>query len=137
MRPKGGAARGSIPPGTEWEYRLTRLRFYQGQFVRRSIDIWPQGLSGDKLAELDSIAVSFDPQLRRRIEVIEGKTSAGRSGEIDRVIWLRGIGTLVPADDVVIAKIRVDDRTRHWPRRLQVSVLDEQATSAAGRAPEI
>ncbi len=131
--------RGTITPGTQWEYRLTRLRFYQGQFVRRSIDIWPQGLGNDnnKLAELDALAVSFDPQLRRRIEVIEGKTSAGRSGEIDRVIWLRGVGTLVSADDVVIAKIKVDDRTRHLARRLQVSVLDEQAVAAAERALDI
>jgi len=136
-RSKGGTPRGSIPPGTQWEYRLTRLRFYQGQFVRRSIDIWPQGTGGDKLAELDAIAVSFDPQLRRRVEVIEGKTSAGRSGEIDRVIWLRGIGTLVPADDVVIAKTKVDERTRHLARRLQVSVLDEHAVAAAERALEI
>jgi len=133
-QPKGGTSRGSIPAGTQWEYRLTRLRFYQGQFVRRSIDLWPQGLRGDKLAELDVIAVSFDPQLRRRIEVIEGKTSAGRSGEIDRVIWLRGISTLVPANDVVIAKTRVDDRTRQLARRLRVSVLDEQAVVAAERA---
>jgi hypothetical protein len=133
-QPKGGTSRGSIPVGTQWEYRLTRLRFYQGQFVRRSIDLWPQGLKGDKLAELDIIAVSFDPQLRRRIEVIEGKTSASRSGEIDRVIWLRGIGTLVPANDVVIAKTRVDDRTRQLARRLRVSILDEQAVVAAERA---
>src|SRR6266699_2156226 len=99
-QPKGGTSRNNIPQGTQWEYRLTRLRFYQGQFVRRSIDIWPQGLSGDrsdKLAEIDTIAVSFDPQLRRRIEVMEGKTSANRSGEIDRTIWLRGLGTLVSA----------------------------------------
>ncbi len=136
-RTRGGTLRGSISPGTQWEYRLTRLRFYQGQFVRRSIDIWPQELRGDKLAELDAIGVSFDPQLRRRIEVIEGKTSAGRSGEIDRVIWLRGISTLVPANDVVIAKTRVDDRTRHLARRLRVSVLDEQAVATAERALEI
>lgn len=130
-RPKGETTRGSVPPGIQWEYRLARLRFYQGQFVRRSIDIWPQELRGDKLAELDTIAVSFDPQLRRRIEVIEGKTSAGRSGEIDRVIWLRGISALVPANDVVIAKIKVDDRTRQLARRLRVFVLDEQAVAAA------
>jgi hypothetical protein len=136
-RSKSGTTQGHIPLGTQWEYRLTRLRFYQGQFARRSIDVWPQGLSGNKLAELDTIAVSFDPQLRRRIEVIEGKTSAGRSGEIDRVIWLRGIGTLVSADDVVIAKTKVDDRTRQLARRLQVSVLDEQAVAAAESALEI
>jgi len=124
----------AIPAGTVWEYRLGRLRFYQGQFFRRSIDVWPAPVTGDKLAEIDGITVSFDPQLRRRIEVLEGKTSAGRRGEIDRVIWMRGISTLVGAHDVVIAKIKVDARTRNLARRLRVGVLDEQAVAAAEAA---
>lgn len=138
-RQKSEMPESGISLGTLWEYRLTRLRFYQGQFVRRSIDIWPQGhgLRGDKLAELDTIAVSFDPQLRRRIEMIEGKTSASGSKEIDRVIWLRGISTLASANDVAIAKLKVDDRTRYLARQLQVAVLDEQAVAAAEHALDI
>lgn len=120
-----------VPAGTQWEYRLTRLRFFQGQFVRRGIDVWPQGLKGDKLTELDVFGVSFDPQLRRRLEVIEGKTSSGRGGEIDRLIWVRGLSVLASAADVGIAKLKVDERTRQLARRLGVSVLDEQAVAAA------
>jgi hypothetical protein len=120
-----------LPLGTIWEYRLARLRFYQGQFIRRSIDVWPPGLAGDKLAEVDGIAVSFDPLLRRRVEVLEGKTSAGRKGEIDRLIWIKGLAGLVGADDVTVAKLRLDDRARVLARRLDVGVLDEQSVAAA------
>ena len=81
-----------IQPGTIFEYRIARLRFLQGYFVRRSIDVWPPRLEGAKLAEIDCVAVSFDPQLRRSLEILECKTTKGGQGEIDRLVWLKGMG---------------------------------------------
>lgn len=121
----------AISKGPLWEYRLARLRFYQGLVVRRSVDVWDEVPLGEKLAELDYIAVNFDPQLRRSIEVCEAKTGTGRGGEIDRILWLRGVAPMVGATSVVLAKLSVDDRSRRLARRLDVDVLDEAAVKAA------
>lgn len=123
--------RRQIPPGTVLEYRLARLRFSQGYFVRRSIDVWPTDLEGNKLAELDCLAIAFDPQLNRSLEVVECKTSASGQGEIDRLIWLKGMGSFTQARAVTFAKLRVAPRTRDFAQQLRVQVLDESGVSAA------
>jgi hypothetical protein len=105
------ANRAGLPLGTLFEYRIGRLRFCQGYFVRRSIDIWPVRLEGDKLAELDLLAVVFDPQLRRSVEIVECKTGQGGEGEVDRVVWLRGLAPLNSARTLTFAKLRVAERT--------------------------
>jgi hypothetical protein len=127
----------SISPGTQWEYRLARLRFYQGQFVRRSIDVWPGAYDTNKLAEIDCLSFSFNSQLRHHIEAIEAKTTAGGSKEVDRVIWLKGITSLVNANDVVFAKPVIDDRTRRLARRLRVNIIDSSSVIAAEEALSI
>ncbi|HSH78237.1 MAG TPA: hypothetical protein VLA19_06865 [Herpetosiphonaceae bacterium] len=120
-----------ISPGTEFEYQVARLRFHQGFFVRRAIDVWPAGLEGATLAELDCLAVTFDPHLRRVLEVVECKTGARGQGEIDRLIWLRGIDRLIQARAVTFAKLQVAARTRNLARQLDVDVLDEAAIARA------
>lgn len=114
----------AVPEGTEFEYRVARLRFTQGYFVRRSIDVWPRSTNGDKLAELDCLALAFDPQLRHTVEVIECKTSPRGGGEIDRLIWLRGVSQLVGTPAVTFAKTGVAERSRELARRLRVDMLD-------------
>ena len=126
-----------IAPGTEFEYRVARLRFHQGFFVRRAIDVWPTGLEGNKLAELDCLAGAFDPRLRRTLEVMECKTGAGGQGEVDRLVWLRGIERLAGARVVTFAKLQVAPRTRDLARQLQVDVLDEAAIAKAEHDLEI
>lgn len=122
-----------IAPGVIFEYRVCRLRFWQGYFVRRSIDVWPESGEPSKLAELDCLAAAFDPQFRRSVEVMECKTSEGGQKEIDRVVWLRGVGQLAAAQSVTFAKANLAPRTRDLARRLQVDVLDEQSLVSAER----
>ncbi len=122
-----------IAPGTEFEYRVACLRFHQGCFVRRAIDVWPTGLEGDKLAELDCLVVTFDPRLRRVLEVVECKTGARGQGEIDRLLWLRGVERLARAQEVTFAKLQVAPRTRTFARQLDVDVLDEAAITTLER----
>lgn len=119
-----------IPPGTILEYRLARLRFSQGHFVRRSIDVWPTGLEGNKLAELDCLSVAFGPQLERALEVVECKTGSGGQGEVDRLIWLKGMSFFTGAHTVTFAKTNVATRTRELARQLSVQVLDEAGIRA-------
>lgn len=130
-RPRGG--REANDAGALWEYRLVRLRFMQGFFVRRSIDVWPDGLHGSNLAELDVLSTGFDARLRRRTEVIEAKSGSGAK-EVDRVMWLRGIASYAGVDEATFAKLRVDSRVRPVARRLRVSILDEAAVAAAEKA---
>lgn len=122
-----------IPQGTAFEYRVARLRFCQGYFIRRSIDVWPAELEGDKLAELDCLAVVFDPQLRRFLEIVECKTGGRGEGEIDRLIWLKGLSDLAQARSVTFAKLALAPRTRNFARRLGVDVLDEATIGTAER----
>jgi len=63
------------------------------------------------MAELDCLSLSFDPQLRRRLELIEAKTTRGGTGEIDRVLWLVGASRLIGADDAAFAKTQIADRS--------------------------
>ncbi len=133
-RPRGG--REANEAGAFWEYRLARLRFMQGFFVRRSIDVWPDGLQGSNLAELDVLSTGFDARLRRRTEVIEAKSGAGAK-EVDRVMWLRGMATYAGVDEATFAKLHVDSRVRPVARRARVNVLDEAAVSAAEKAAGI
>jgi hypothetical protein len=133
-RPRGGREANEI--GASWEYRLARLRFMQGFFVRRAIDVWPDGLQGNQLAELDVLATSFDPRTRRRTELIEAKSGSGAK-EVDRVMWMRGMAAYTGVDEVTFAKVRVDARVRQVARRVRVNVLDEAAVIAAEKAAGI
>lgn len=133
-RVRGGREANEV--GALWEYRLCRLRFVQGFFVRRSIDVWPEGLQGNKLGELDVVSTSFDPRLGTRTEVIEAKSGAGAK-EIDRVMWLRGMAGYAGMDEATFAKVRVDPRVRPVARRLRANILDEAAVAAAERAAGI
>lgn len=133
-RPRGGREANEI--GANWEYRLARLRFMQGFFVRRAIDVWPDGLQGNQLAELDVLATSFDPRTRRRTELIEAKSGSGAK-EVDRVMWMRGMAAYTGVDEVTFAKVRVDARVRQVARRVRVNILDEAAVIAAERAAGI
>ena len=120
----------SATAGMVWEYRISRLRFYQGYLVARSVDLWPP-TDSRKLGEIDAMVVSFDPQLRSRIEVLECKTGASGSGEIDRLFWLRGLADFVGSHDSTLAKLRVDPRVRLVARRIGVDILDTTAVEAA------
>lgn len=133
-RPRGGREANEV--GANWEYRLARLRFVQGFFVRRAIDVWPDGLQGNQLAELDVLATSFDPRTRRRTELIEAK-SGSSAKEVDRVMWMRGMASYTSVDEVTFAKVRVDARVRQVARRVRVNILDEAAVIAAERAAGI
>src|SRR5947207_16022431 len=108
-RPRGGREANEI--GANWEYRLARLRFMQGFFVRRAIDVWPEGLQGNQLAELDVLATSFDPRTRRRTELIEAKSGASAK-EVDRVMWMRGMAAYTGVDEGTFAKMRDKPRVR-------------------------
>ena len=122
-----------IRPGTLFEYRLARLRFSQGYFVRRSVDVWPTGLECSKLGELDCLAITFDPQLERALEVVECKTGAHGQGEIDRIVWLRGMGSFTQARVVTFAKLRVAPRTREFARQLGGAGLGRGRSCRCGR----
>ncbi|GAB3852180.1 hypothetical protein ACFPIJ_54040 [Dactylosporangium cerinum] len=132
-RARGG--REANDAGALWEYRLARLRFMQGFFVRRSIYVWPDGLGlqSNNLAELDVLSTSFDARLRRRTEIIEAKSGTGAK-EVERVMWMRGMAAYTGVDEATFAKVRVDPRVRPVARRVRVNILDEAAVAAAEKA---
>ncbi|RRR70931.1 MAG: hypothetical protein EI684_12350 [Candidatus Viridilinea halotolerans] len=121
----------AIPVGTLFEYRVARLRFIQGSFVRRSIDIWSNTQEGQQLAEIDCLAISFDPQIRRTVELIECKTNTGKQKEIDRLVWLKGMGAYIKTDTVSFAKLKVASHTRDFARQIGVNIQDESAIATS------
>lgn len=126
-----------VPSGTIFEYRIARLRYCQGYFVRRSIDLWPSIHEGQQLAEIDCISISFDPQMRRTFEVVECKTGSRGQGEIDRLLWLKGMAEYVKAGYVTFAKLSIAPRTRDFARQIGVDVLDEKAINTIERSLRI
>jgi hypothetical protein len=116
-----------IAQGTLFEYRVARLMFWQGSFVRRSIDVWPNRNEGQQLAEVDCIAVSFDPRLHKSLEIVECKTGRRGQGEIDRLLWLKGFGSYTKANTVTFSKLNIASRTRDFAKQIGVDVLDEAA----------
>ncbi|GAA2679479.1 MULTISPECIES: hypothetical protein [Actinosynnema] len=130
----GKSGRAANETGALWEYRLARLRFFQGYLVRRSIDIWPEGpqAQGGQLGELDVVATALDPTARRRTELIEAKS--GRVKEVERILWMHGLGAYTRAQEVTLAKARLDQRVRPVARRVKVNLLDEAAVDAAEKA---
>jgi hypothetical protein len=126
-----------IQLGTAFEYRVARLRFCQGNFVRRSIDVWPSSAEKQQLAEIDLISVFFDPQMHRTSEIIECKTGAGGTGEIDRLLWLKGIGDYGKTNSVTFAKLQIAPRTREFARQLNVEIMDMKTIETIERSLKI
>lgn len=101
-RTKAGKASSWKPTeGDRAEARVAQLWFWEGFYSRSGIDLrrhyQPEPL---QVTDLDLLAFEFSPVLQRRKYIGETKTGTGRSTPrpLDRIVWLRGLASLVGAD---------------------------------------
>lgn len=116
----------TLSKGARWEYRLHRSLFASGWYVRRNVDLHERVRgSPQTLAEVDVLGLAFDVGLRPVSLIGECKDRKGSTKEADRVVWLIGIGQLVPAEHLLFAKPRIARATFQFARSTSVALWDE------------
>ncbi|MGY2084849.1 hypothetical protein [Blastococcus sp. SYSU DS0539] len=113
-RPPGRPSSASIgDEGMELEMRLARVVFWEGSYARRGIDL-QRHFDPDPLliTDLDLLAFSFTPQLRRVKTIGECKagTSKNAPKPLDRIIWLTGLMPLVGAEAAELVTALIPSR---------------------------
>ena len=108
------------------EARVAQCWFWEGYFVRSGIDLQTQfGAESIQVTDLDLLAFSFGPNLETRKLIGEAKSGGSKSAPkpLDRVIWLRGLRSLVAADAAELTiKLPATVKVRELGRHLGVSV---------------
>ena len=98
----GDARRPRFTVGEVYEYRVARLFFALGFFVRRGRDILTVNAL-DKATDLDVLAIRYSVPFRREIQIAECK-DAVNAGPLDRIFWLNGVKQFVSADRATLVR---------------------------------
>lgn len=118
------AGREGMEKGAELERRFGRLEFADGAFVRLRWPIYQQvGGRRRTITDVDVLSLDFDSRLRPTLSVAECKSVKGQSGELDRLLWLTGVKTLVRADRAVLVRDTVTAAGRDLARNLDVYIV--------------
>ncbi|MHA3019664.1 hypothetical protein ACXPWS_05265 [Mycobacterium sp. BMJ-28] len=122
-----------LDPGTKAEIRVAQTWFWDGQYVRRGIDLQHRfGPDVSLVTDLDVLGISLDPSLvpRRSIGEVKSGSSKSTPRPLDRALWLRGLREVVGAESAEITTaFRATSVVRDACRRLGVTIqhLDELA----------
>jgi hypothetical protein len=127
-----------LDKGRAWEYRVHRAAFLSGWYVRRGVNLRErvQG-SPQTMGEVDVFGVGFDVGLGQQLLVGECKDRKGGAKEADRVVWLLGLGRVLGAEYVLLAKPSLSEGTYNWSRPLDVLLWDEAAVRAIEQRYEL
>jgi hypothetical protein len=113
-----------ISEGIQFEYRLQRLFFHEGYFTRRGVDLYPDVAAGQKVTDVDVLALAFGPSLQPILLIGECKTSASGQEEMDRLTWLRGMVHFLKADAGFFAKTTLSPHIKGFARHLDLVALN-------------
>jgi hypothetical protein len=110
-----------LDEGTRAEIRVAQAWFWDGYYVRRSIDLQHRfGSEVSTVTDLDVLGYSFESSLKHHKYIGEVKT--GKSGNtprpLDRALWMRGLREIIAAEsgEVTTAfttSIAVRDACKH------------------------
>lgn len=94
--------------GEQYECRVARVLHHEGAVVRRAVDLNLQFGERFTVTDVDVLALTFLPSLRRQVTICECKTTTGSGPTAgDRILWGAGVRQLVPgADRHMIATVR-------------------------------
>lgn len=123
------SASNTASKGELLELRLARLLFSEGAFVRRSIELRAGIGSQFTITDLDVLSVYIAPDLSVRRTIAECKSGLGRgaSKAPDRLLWGRGLRSLLRADShIVVTSRKINADVRALADRLDAEVLDER-----------
>jgi len=119
-----------LKKGPAWEYRVHRAMFISGWYVRRNIDLRERVAGAPQvMAEIDIMGISFDAGMSMRRTIAECKDRRGSGQEADRVIWLLGLGRLLEADELMLAKPRISPATVRFARSTNVALFEEASVT--------
>ncbi|MEU3956092.1 hypothetical protein AB0F45_27835 [Streptomyces achromogenes] len=113
-----------VEKGSELERRFARAEFADGALVRVRYPV-TQNMSGRPriITDVDVLSIEFDSRLRPHVGISECKSTRGQSGEQDRLLWLRGLQTLVGADRSALVRETVTAAGRGVARQIGVDLL--------------
>ncbi len=101
--------------------RIARVEFADGSLVRRNA----RSVEGERaVVELDVLAISFDARLQTTLSIYECKSGRGQKGEPERLLWLKGVKTLLDADRAVLVREGATPNGRILSRKLGLEILD-------------
>ena len=91
---------------------MQRALFLSGWYVRRGLTLRERVHgSPQAMAEVDVLALGFDPLLTPKSMVGEWKDRTGSTKEADRIVWLLGLAKLLRVDHVLFAKTTISPAT--------------------------
>lgn len=113
--------------GEVFECRVARVLHHEGAFVRRRVDLQLHFGEPFTVTDVDVLALTFLPSLRRQVTVGECKTTEAQAAS-DRLLWGTGVRRLVPGADrhLVAVSKPASDRVRGLARQLGAEVMDER-----------
>lgn len=116
-----------LDEGTEFEYRVGRVEFAEGAFVRVRVPVHASSEAGkDVVTDIDVLALDVDLRLRLRRSILECKSRRGQAGEPDRLFWLEGLRLFVGAERAVLARGTSSKRGTAIAQQLGLHLLDEK-----------
>jgi hypothetical protein len=116
---KAGAVKGE-----DLERRFARAEFADGALVRVRYPV-THIIAGRArtVTDVDVLSIDFDSRLRPHIGISECKSTRGQSGEQDRLLWLKGLQTLIGADRSTLVRETVTEAGRDVARRIGVDLI--------------
>jgi hypothetical protein len=126
-----GRSRSSVKdedPGAELERRVGRVEFADGALARLRVPIRAEGASPgrDVLTDIDVLSIDVDLRLRLSRSISECKSSGGQAGELDRLLWLAGLRSLLEVERAVLVREAVSGRGAALARALKIDLVDSK-----------
>ncbi|QIK04712.1 hypothetical protein G7Z12_37705 [Streptomyces sp. ID38640] len=119
MTGKAGVLKGDL-----LERRFARAEFAEGSLVRVRHPVTHLVAGRTRtVTDVDVLSIDFDARLRPHIGISECKSTRGQSGEQDRLLWLKGLQTLVAADRATLVRETVTEAGRYVARRIDVDLI--------------
>ncbi len=112
--------------GLDLERRVARLEFAEGALSRMRVPV-PAELAEtgrDVLTDIDVLIIDVDLRLRVGFSIIECKSGAGQSGEIDRLFWLAGFQRYLGAQRATLVRTTTSSRGQAVARALGIRTVD-------------
>jgi len=106
------------------EYRVMRLLFYRGFFVRRHLTLksyfYPESVD---VTDIDVLGIRFSDDFSPEVTICECKS--GRSnGTVDRVLWLLGLSKYFGAHTPIIIRQEISGKIKNFANEVGVFPLD-------------
>ncbi len=110
--------------------RISRILWQMGFFCRTNVPIdlvrWvpeeAKARNRISIADIDVLALKYDPDLARRVTIAEAKT--GDLKPVDRILWLRGLMDYFKASDAYLVPLKEEEAFGEVSRALAIHLIN-------------